>query len=236
MDADHADHDDLESQLLGMESIESYLEDLSIRAAHHLGGNVHSSIILRHRGENRRVASSSERSASCDDAENEAGSGPCLTAMDVLHTVLVPDVLAEHSWPEWRRQVLRSGFRSSAAFPATVGDGADVAFNVYSEEFDPWDRELLLHADAYSQQIGQVMALGLEVARLSQASSENIAAVRAAETVNQAVGVLMAQEHIDAGRALQVLTARAQDAQVDIVDVASSILADASGTAGPRPE
>jgi ANTAR domain len=235
VDADQlSDDDDLERQIVRMASVESHLEALVIRASHHLGGGVHCSMILRHQGENRRVASSSRRSASCDDAENRVGSGPCLTAMDDLHTILVPDVHLDDTWPEWSRQVLASGFRSGAAFPVAIDAEADIAFNLYSEAPNPWDASTVLHADTYAQQAGDVMALCLDVARLTAAKAATDAGSAAVDRINQAIGVLMAQQHVDAGAALTMLTGRATDQGVDVLDVAAAILADLGTGATPQ--
>jgi hypothetical protein len=223
-----ADPSSVERELLQMTTIEAHLDDLAMRASHNLGAGIDCSITLRHRGEDRRVASNSERAGLCDDAENAAGSGPCLTAIDELHTMFVPDVLAEDRWPEWRRQVIESGYRSSAAFPVDIGDGADIAFNVYSEQPDPWSPATVLHADVYAQQVGTVLALCLAVARLARTSAEAGAAARTADTINRAVGVVMAREHVHADEALQLLTEQAADRNIDLADVAATVLENAT--------
>jgi hypothetical protein len=227
-----ADPSSVERELLQMTTIEQHLDDLAMRASHHLGGGIDCSIILRHRGEDRRVASSTERAGRCDDAENAAGSGPCLTAIEELHTVFVPDVLAEQNWPEWRRQVIRSGYRSGAAFPVDLGDGADVAFNLYSDELNPWARPTVLHADMYAQQIGTVLALCLEVARLTHSQDRTGTPAPTAGTIDRAVGVVMAQHHLDADQALQLLTREAAERRVDIVERAASVLAEVARRTG----
>ncbi|WP_298460960.1 GAF and ANTAR domain-containing protein [uncultured Cellulomonas sp.] len=224
MDA-HRDGDQVAEQLAGMTSIEAHLDVLAIRASHHLGGGMHCSLILRRQGVNRRVASSSLRSAACDDAENRAGSGPCLTAIDELRTVLVPDVRLEEAWPAWCGQVLASGFRSGAAFPVAVGAGADIAFNLYSEDLDPWDRTTVVHADAYAQQAGEVMSLCLEVARLTRGQQPTVPGADVGPRVNRAVGVLMAREHVDAPTALVALRTRSSEQGVDLADVADRVVA-----------
>ncbi len=227
MDTNH--RSDLEAQLMRMGSIEGHLEDLALRASFHLGPGFECSIILRHRGEDRRVASSTESAGRCDDAENASGEGPCLTAMDDLRTVLVPDVHAESRWPAWRAQVVASGFRSGAAFPDDVGEDADIAFNVYSDRLDPWSTERVLHADAYAQQVGTVLALCLQVARLTHEHDEHLSAARARQVIDQAVGALVVRQEIDAGEALELLRDHAADRGIEILEAATAILAGGVG-------
>lgn len=224
MESDRSSDHAAGSLLLDLASVEDHLQDLADRAAHHLGPEIDCSIILRHDGEDRRVASSSTRAAQCDDAESAAADGPCLTAMDELHSVVIPDVLGEPSWPVWRRQVLVSGYRSAAAFPAHVPPGADIALNLYSASFDPWTRDVVVHADLYAQEVARVAALGLDVARLTRAHSELAAAAETRRTVDLAVGVTMARRACTPDEALDELRATARDRGVEVTDVAREVL------------
>lgn len=217
-----------------LETVQEHLDDLASRAAHHLGPDIECSIILRHAGEDRRVASSSRRSAVCDDTENAAGDGPCLTAMTELHAVLIPDVLAEPSWPAWRRQALVQGFRSAAAFPALVAPDVDIAFNLYSEAFDPWTRDVVVQADLYAQEVARVAGLALEVAGLTRAHAELRSTVEAERAVDLAVGVTMAREGWAPDAAREHLRSVAASRGVDLVVLAREVVDGVTARAHPQ--
>lgn len=122
-------------------------------AAARIGASTSCSVIVRQAGGHRRVASSDERSAACDDAEVREGRGPCILAMDQLSGVIVADVHEERRWPGWRDAVVAAGFRSAAALPAVVGGGTAAALNLYSDLRDPWDAEALVRADGEMQRV-----------------------------------------------------------------------------------
>lgn len=122
-------------------------------AADALGPDTHCSITLRRGGVLASVGSSDERAGHCDGVEVRTGEGPCVTAMEHLSGVLVPDLHPEARWPAWRSAALVAGFRSSAALPAFVDDDTTVALNLYSEDLDPWDRARLVSMD---QVIGRI--------------------------------------------------------------------------------
>jgi hypothetical protein len=127
-------------------------------AATRIGSQTSCSVILRHAGGLTRVASSDERSASCDEVEVSERGGPCVLAMDQLSGVLVPDLGADERWPIWRDRAVAVGFHSAAALPAYVGDGAVLALNLYSDLLDPWDGDALVRADVQVQEIAGLLA------------------------------------------------------------------------------
>ena len=167
----------LETMLLESGSVRDYLDDFALRASLRLGTDVEVSISLRHRGQDRLAAAASERAARCDDVEHREQSGPCVTAMDRLQVVLVPDIAEDTRWAGWRRTALDAVFRSAAGIPAHVADGAEIALNLYSEQVDRWDPEVLLRADVFAQDIARTVRLCLELARLSTWVTDGQAAV-----------------------------------------------------------
>jgi len=127
-------------------------------AAERVGAETSCSVILRHAGGFTRVASSDVHAATCDDAEIADRRGPCVLALDQLSGVIVPDLSTDDRWPLWRDRAITEGFRSAAALPAYVAEGAALALNLYSEHLDPWDAAALVRADVHVQQIAALLA------------------------------------------------------------------------------
>jgi hypothetical protein len=220
---------ELDVVILEARSVREHLDSFALRAANHLGPGTHCSVSLRHQGTDRLAATSSARSARCDESEYASGAGPCLTAMDLLGVVLVPDVLDEGRWSTWRQTTLDEGFRSSAAVPARVREGAEIALNLYSERLDPWDRSMLVRADTYAQQMAATVALCLEVADLSREVSDLRALKALQETLDRAVGVTMARRGCTAEAALAQLRDLALAQGADLSDVAAGVLGAVTG-------
>ncbi|WP_158370105.1 GAF domain-containing protein [Cellulosimicrobium cellulans] len=135
----------------------SYLDAFAAAAAARVGVPTECSIILRNHHLLDQVASSSERAARCDRAEVSSGEGPCVVAIQQLRGELVPDVLAEERWPEWRAAATEAGFRSTAALPGQVDAETTVALNLYAETVDPWDRDTLVRMDRFVQEVAEAI-------------------------------------------------------------------------------
>ena len=176
---------DVEVALLEAPTLRDYLDDFAMRAGRHLGPGTDVSITLRHARRDRLAAASSERAARCDQVEHATGAGPCLTAIETMQVVLVPDIAAEGRWSTWRDAALDAGDRASAGLPAHVADGVDVALNLYSATLAAWDGPLLLAADTYAQQVATTVGLALQVARLGDARDDDEAALRELRGINR---------------------------------------------------
>ncbi|GEK20908.1 GAF and ANTAR domain-containing protein [Cellulomonas xylanilytica] len=218
-------HDETTTEPLELgETLETALEDFVLHAAYHLGSDIECSISVRHAGQSRRAASSGPRAARCDEVEYADDSGPCVAAMDTLSIELIPDLAVEDRWPAWRQAAQTEGFRSAAAFAVHVGPRADAALNLYSDSLDPWDRDRIVRADVYAQQLGLVLTLALQVERLQGGDSHVPAALEAQAEIDRAVGAAMAVHDCTAAEALAMLQAESTQEHLPLTEVARRVL------------
>ncbi|QTE30395.1 GAF and ANTAR domain-containing protein [Pengzhenrongella sicca] len=221
----------LGSLLLETASIEAYLEDFTSRAASYLGAGTQCGITLRHLGRDRRAASSDERAARCDDVEVATGAGPCLTAMDERRTLTTREIWRDDRWIAWRDAAELEGFRSAAAVPASAGGGTEIALNLYSEQADPWDPERLVRAAMFADQIAQVMALCIRIAEQTVINADLTAAMASRSTIDQAIGIIMAQNRCSAEDAFAILRRASSHRNVKLRVVAAAVVQGITGVA-----
>ena len=226
---------ELGSILLETASIEAYLADFAARAADHIGPGTQCGITLRHRGHDRRAASSDPRAARCDEVEVAAGAGPCITAMDEQRTVTAAEIRTDDRWTEWRDAAEQEGFQSAAAVPAGAGPGARIALNLYSEDKVPWDGERLGRADMFAQQVGRVMALCIRIAGQTVINDDLTAAMASRSTIDQAIGVIMAQNRCTADEAFAILRRASSHRNVKLREVAVAVVRGIAGSAPSAP-
>lgn len=223
---------ELGSILLETASIEDYLEEFAQHAPEHIGPGTHCGITLRHRGHDRRAASSDARTARCDDVEMAAGSGPCITSLDEQRTVMGDEIWRDDRWVEWREAAVRAGFRSAAALSATAGPGAAIALNLYSEDAEPWEQERLVRAAVFAQQVARVMALCIRISEQTVINGDLTAAMASRATIDQAIGVIMAQNRCSSEQAFEILRSASSHRNIKLRDVATAVV---QGIAGSAP-
>ncbi|MBB2925516.1 GAF domain-containing protein [Cellulomonas cellasea] len=150
-------HPDNEARGVMSESVHHVLDDYAAGAASRLGQGTHCSITFRRAGSLAYVGSSDERAQHCDAVEVAEGVGPCVTAMEQLSGVLVPNLLLELRWHRWREAATQAGFRSAAALPAYVDPETTVALNLYADVLDPWPGPTLVSIDTYVHEIARAV-------------------------------------------------------------------------------
>ncbi len=223
---------ELGSILLETASIEDYLEEFAQHAPDHIGAGTHCGITLRHRGHDRRAASSDARTARCDDVEVASGSGPCITSLDEQRTVVGAEVWEDERWVEWRAAAVRAGFRSAAALSASAGPDASIALNLYSEDEEPWDEERLVRAAIFTQQVARVMALCIRISEQTVINGDLTAAMASRSTIDQAIGIIMAQNRCSSEEAFAILRSASSHRNVKLRAVAGAVV---QGITGATP-
>ena len=207
-----------------LDLLDEQLEGFTAGAAVVLGGRASCSLIMRLGGVERRSASSDPLAAACDEVELAVDEGPCVDAVETGLVHLIDDVATEDRWPAWARTAHAAGFRSSGAFPVHLRGDAAVAVNVYRPAPGPWDRDSLIRADVYAQQLGRVVDLCLDLREVNAQRHALEDALAAQVSIDHAVGAIMATEHCDASTAFAVLAAAAREGRSQLGDVAVELL------------
>jgi hypothetical protein len=200
----------------------TYLERHAQLAAGELEPGVHASITMRHHGATVRVASSSPAASACDQAEARDEDGPCVAAMSSLDPVHV-EVAGETRWPAWTRTAAEHGFGGAVAVPARVGDRTAVALNLYLERGRAWGEPDMQVARQHAEMVADSVR-----SRLTASSTRRVEATDGpggALLVDQAIGVLMQANGVDAHVARALLELVAAREHVPVADIAVTILA-----------
>jgi len=221
---------ELQDVLLTTTTVEDFLDGVAEAAARHVGAATSATITLRRNGRPTLVAASDPRAAVCDEVEYSADDGPCLTSIDIGEIVHVPDIAAETRWPAWRAAA-EGTFRSAAALPRQVRDGAHIALNLYAVEANAWDEAAIRVADMYADEIARAVSLCLKSAEQVEMNADLRAALASRAVIDQALGVVMAENRCSTDEAMAILRAASQHRKVKLREVAATIVEAVTGRA-----
>ncbi len=197
------------------------------------------------KGRPTSVATSDPRAAALDEAQYAFGSGPCLEAIDTGAAVEVTDQATESRWPEYAARAAEVGLRSSISIPIRTSDGRTLgAVNIYGydrpREFGHEARQRL---QVFADQAAVVLALALQREDLQQVAAQLEHALSSRSVIDQAIGILMAQERCDPAAAFDLLRRHSQNHNRKLREVAADLLSrftaghrSADGTGGQRPD
>jgi len=103
--------------------------------------------------------------------------------------------------------------------------------NLYSEDPDPWDTDKLGRSSMFAQQVSRVMALCIRIAEQTVINADLTAAMASRSTIDQAIGVIMAQNRCSAAEAFAILRRASSHRNVKLRDVALAVVQGITGAA-----
>jgi GAF domain-containing protein len=202
------------------------LNDLTRIAAQGIPGAEATSITLI-RGDHAFTAGhSGEMALAADELQYEHGYGPCVDAGRGGVLLWVDDMATEERWPDYVAHVCRvSPVRSSLSVPLPYQGSSIGALNNYSTTTSAFANAESLRAGL---EVAEVIAVAVANAdahwQLGEQARNMGLAMQSRAVIEQAKGVLMAQRHVDADQAFEILREASQRYNRKLRDIAIGIV------------
>jgi GAF domain-containing protein len=180
------------------------------------------------------VVSNSVTASQVDEIQYGANEGPCLESLRDGVVVQVDDLAADERWSRYRVHAVAHGVVSSLSVPMVVDGQTVAALNLYSERVAAFAGTPREHAEAFAAQCSAALALTLRQIEQANLQQQLVEAVTSRSVIDQAVGILMAQQRCTASVAFDVLRQASQNRNRKMRDIAADIVTAISG-APPQP-
>ncbi|MDH6629767.1 hypothetical protein M2271_007606 [Streptomyces sp. LBL] len=223
--------DTLEMAIVRSSGLDTLLRDLTDRAVQAVPGAAACSITVRRGDRLLTLAGSHGLPSGLDQRQYENGSGPCVEAAETSVEQYAPDLQAEARWPTYTEYALSVGVRCVLAIPIAVEGERGTALNLYGVEpgsLGP-GRDA---ARAFAARVGDTVDVALGIERRRESVTDVRTALLSRSVIDQAIGILMAQERIDARIALERLRRVSQNHNVKLRDLCTDLVARATRGAG----
>lgn len=234
-DGEDGDFAQLTQLLLSGDSLDGFLRELVAYTRDRTG---HSCSITVRTGQSApfTVAASDELAQRLDEQQYENGAGPCLEALTTGVPVLVTDTAQEARWAPYPARAADIGVRSSMSYPLISGDQVLGALNLYAVEPLAPDIGLQARAGQLADRAAGALAVGLRLTRERDHNADLRNALAARSIVDQAIGVLVAQQQCSVEEAFALLRRASQARNIRLRDAAAQIIASAERQQpGKRP-
>lgn len=181
------------------------------------------------------IVSTADFVRAVDDVQYGLGDGPCIMAAREGRTVMSGALEREERWGDFGGRVAAMGVHSVVSLPLRLGDDVVGAMNVYAHAHDAFDERAAELGEAFAVpaaiavQHAHVLEQTRRLAEQLQASLETRA------LVEQAIGVLIGRERVDADRARQLLVDLSAERGESVTAAARSLLDDAVRRQGGGP-
>jgi ANTAR domain/GAF domain len=172
------------------------------------------------------IAVTDQRYLALDDAQYETGEGPCLAVLE-RHEPISLDNAGEldDRWEHFARTAAHLGVHSSLSMHLPVdSEGLAASLNLYSRQHMALSDAQVAAAVPFAEQLAaaiQSVDAHRSTAKLARDMAE---AMRSRAVIEQAKGMLMAEQRIDADAAFDHLVQLSQHGNLKLRDVALRIV------------
>ena len=227
---------ELASLMLSTAGVDELLEQLAKLAAGRVAPAAACGITLRQDHQPASVASSAPIAAYVDEIQYERDDGPCLQSMRTGDTVLVVDLADERRWGSYPGDALVHGVRASLSLPLRVDGELRGAINLYALQPDAFGPDDLDRAELCAAQASTALTVAVRHAQQVQLTEQLREALVQRAVIDQAIGILMAEQGCDPDTAFSILRRASQHQNRKLREVAAEIVESVAGRAtGPTP-
>jgi GAF domain-containing protein len=224
---------ELQNLLLATGSMEDFLAEVAGLAARAVARDLSCGITLQENGRPLTVATSDARAAQVDEVQYEVDQGPCLHSMRHGHRVSIEDTIAGQRWGGFSVRAAANGIRSCLSLPLNA-DGIIGALNLYAPVPQAFGEAEILRAETFAASASGALAVAARQASAAVLTDQLRAALASRSVIDQALGIIMAQERCSSSRAFAILRAASQNRNVKLRDIAREIVTSVSGEP-PQP-
>jgi transcriptional regulator with GAF, ATPase, and Fis domain len=176
------------------------------------------------RGQLRWASASDQRAQAIEERQEATATGPCVAAFSQRGPAVVNDLPVQQDGPRQASWDAEVGMRAGLSVPVDLQGGPIGTLDVYAISPRDWDDSEISALQAYAgiaaSLLGAVSAAQLKgrlAVQLQEALDHRV-------LVEQAKGVLMAREGIDASAAFERVRAAARQSRRPVIEVAQGIL------------
>jgi len=224
----------LQQALLGTHSIGQFLQELALLAGRLVTDGLSCGMTMRPNGRPVTVACSDALARQVDQVQYQLDEGPCLHAMRRGSLVRIDDTADEAAWPRFEAKAASHGIGSCLALPL-ITDGKPVgALNLYARAAGAFGAGEIQRAERFACSASGALALALRLASCAALTDQLRSSLASRAVIDQALGVIMAQERCTQARAFSLLRAASQNRNVKLRDIAAAIVTGVSGEP-PQP-
>lgn len=172
----------------------------------------------------RYVAASDAPGRQLEEAQEQAGDGPCVRAFVEGVTVSTPDAATDARWPSLAAMLRDSPVHAVVGVAIRLGGLPVGTLNVYREAPHVWTDAQVAAVEAYAHVGEHLVATAVAARRAGTLAGQLQRALDQRVVIDRAVGYLMARGGLDAVGAFDQLRRTARSQRRKVADLAADVL------------
>jgi GAF domain-containing protein len=172
----------------------------------------------------RWVTATNQAEQAFERAERDLGEGPCIDAFTAGELVWTSDLRADPRWPRLGPAARTNQIRGVLSAPVVLGDQPIGTCNALTTATREWTEADAGAVRAFAVMLGRLIGSIADARHKTELTAQLQLALSARVQIEQAKGVLMEREGVDAEHAFELLRRRARSSERKLADVARELL------------
>jgi GAF domain-containing protein len=193
-------------------------------------------MLIDRQGQLRWASASDQTAQTLEDGQERLAQGPCMVAFSQRAPAAIRDIGHEPQWGELGRVLAGEGIGAALSAPVEVDGSAIGTLDIYSNLPWDWDDSELAALQTYAGLVASLLAAAVTAQVKGQLASQLQAAMEHRWLIEQAKGMVMAREGLDAQAAFERLRQAARSSSRRLADVASEVTAGKPLPLANRPQ
>ena len=171
-----------------------------------------------------RWASASDQSAqTLEGGQERLAQGPCAVAFSQRLPAAIRDIRIEPDWQEFAQVLVSEGISAALSVPVELDGGVIGTLDVYVSQPRDWDPSEVAALQAYAGLVASLLAAATTAEVKGRLADQLQAALEHRWLIEQAKGVVMGREQVDAQTAFERLRGAARSSTRRLADVARDV-------------
>ncbi|MBO0875486.1 MAG: GAF and ANTAR domain-containing protein [Pseudonocardia sp.] len=214
--------------LAGAETAE-FLDELARMAVDQVDAQVSCGLAAYKEGGTVTLASSDDLAADLEHSQDVAGEGPRTEAIATGTAVEVTDAARLGKWPAWRDLAVAQGVRRCLSLPMVAEEETLGAVTLYARTDVPFSVEDGRAAEMFASYATGALMIAIRLAEMAELTSHLETALESRAVIDQAKGIIMAEQHCTADEAFTILRTASQNQNLRLRHLAGQFVARVSG-------
>jgi GAF domain-containing protein len=185
-------------------------------------------------GQLRWASASDQTAQTLEDEQERLAQGPCAVAFSQRLPAAIRDIRIEPDWQEFTQVLLGEGICAGLSVPVELDGGVIGTLDVYTAEARDWDPSEVAALQAYAGLVASLLSAAVTAEVKGRLADQLQAALEHRWLIEQAKGVLMGRERLDAQTAFERLRGAARSSTRRLADVAKDVTAGQPLPSNPR--
>jgi GAF domain-containing protein len=176
-------------------------------------------------GQLRWASASDQTAQALEDGQERLAQGPCAVAFSQRLPAAIRNIHTEPDWAEFTQVLVGEGVRAALSVPVELDGGVIGTLDVYACDPRDWDPSEVAALQAYGGLVASLLSAAVTAQVTGRLADQLQAALEHRWLIEQAKGVVMGREHLDAQAAFERLRGVARSSTRRLADVARDVTA-----------